>query len=246
MSEPTSSPGSGNAILRLLSAIGPGIFIIGYIIGTGSVTSMAKAGAEYGMTLAWALALSCFCTYVLIVAVSRVTIVSGHTLIRCIRQQFGSFLAILIIVGLMATVLSSVIGVMGIATDVAQVWSSEAIGGAGLSPIITAVVLNGVLCFLIWRGSHSFFLRDGRDCGIDGYQFRRHHVPGHTGSRRVDSKSQACLAGPVQGASGVSRHGRDDDGLGLCCDAKLFGGRKGMGPERFEVGEPRCHRSRFA
>jgi manganese transport protein len=159
VSEPTSSPGSGNAILRLLSAIGPGIFIIGYIIGTGSVTSMAKAGAEYGMTLAWALALSCFCTYVLIVAVSRVTIVSGHTLIRCIRQQFGSFLAILIIVGLMATVLSSVIGVMGIATDVAQVWSSEAIGGAGLSPIITAVVLNGVLCFLIWRGSHSFFLR---------------------------------------------------------------------------------------
>ena len=46
------------AILRLLSAIGPGIFIIGYIIGTGSVTSMAKAGAEYGMTLTWALALS--------------------------------------------------------------------------------------------------------------------------------------------------------------------------------------------
>ncbi len=159
MSEPTSSPGSGNAILRLLSAIGPGIFIIGYIIGTGSVTSMAKAGAEYGMTLTWALALSCFCTYVLIVAVSRVTIVSGHTLIRCIRQQFGSFLAILIIVGLMATVLSSVIGVMGIATDVVQVWSSEAIGGAGLSPIITAVVLNGILCFLIWRGSHGFFLR---------------------------------------------------------------------------------------
>jgi Mn2+/Fe2+ NRAMP family transporter len=159
VSEPTSSPGSGNAILRLLSAIGPGIFIIGYIIGTGSVTSMAKAGAEYGMTLTWALALSCFCTYVLIVAVSRVTIASGHTLIRCIRQQFGSFLAILIIVGLMATVLSSVIGVMGIATDVVQVWSSEAIGSAGLSPIITAVVLNGVLCFLIWRGSHGFFLR---------------------------------------------------------------------------------------
>lgn len=94
MSEPTSSPGSGNAILRLLSAIGPGVFIIGYIIGTGSVTSMAKAGAEYGMTLTWALALSCFCTYVLIVAVSRVTIASGHTLIRCVRQQFGSFLAI--------------------------------------------------------------------------------------------------------------------------------------------------------
>jgi Mn2+/Fe2+ NRAMP family transporter len=42
-----------NAVRRLLSAIGPGIFILGYFAGTGtgSVTSMAKAGAEYGMTL---------------------------------------------------------------------------------------------------------------------------------------------------------------------------------------------------
>ena len=29
----------------------PGIFLLGFNIGTGSVTAMAKAGAEYGMTL---------------------------------------------------------------------------------------------------------------------------------------------------------------------------------------------------
>jgi Mn2+/Fe2+ NRAMP family transporter len=143
----------------LLAAIGPGIFIIGYIIGTGSVTSMAKAGAEYGMTLTWALALSCFCTYVVIVAVSRVTIISGQTLLRCIRQRFGSALAIFIIAGLMTTVVASVIGVMGIATDVVRVWSSQVVGGAGFSPLITSLVLNSILCFLIWRGSHGFFLR---------------------------------------------------------------------------------------
>jgi manganese transport protein len=34
-----------------LSTIGPGLFLIGYNIGTGSVTTMAKVGAEYGMTL---------------------------------------------------------------------------------------------------------------------------------------------------------------------------------------------------
>ena len=143
----------------MLAAIGPGIFIIGYIIGTGSVTSMAKAGAEYGMTLTWALALSCFCTYVVIVAVSRVTIISGQTLLRCIRQRFGSALAIFIIAGLMTTVVASVIGVMGIATDVVRVWSSQVLGGAGFSPLITSLVLNSILCFLIWRGSHGFFLR---------------------------------------------------------------------------------------
>lgn len=153
------SRGPRNWVLRVLSAIGPGIFIIGYIIGTGSVTSMAKAGAEYGMTLAWALALSCFCTYVLIVAVSRVTITSGHTLIYCIRQQFGPPLAILMIAGLMATVASSVIGVMGIAADVLQQWTSQETGSAGVPPLATAVVLNGILYFLFWRGSHGLFLR---------------------------------------------------------------------------------------
>jgi manganese transport protein len=159
VSEQAASRGPADKVRRLLSAIGPGIFILGYIIGTGSVTSMAKAGAEYGMTLAWAMALSCFCTYVLIVAVSRVTIASGNTLIHCIRQQFGSAVALGIILGLMATVISSVIGVMGIAADVAREWSAQVTGGAGVPPLATAVVLNGVLYLLIWRGSHGLFMR---------------------------------------------------------------------------------------
>ena len=39
----------------LLSSISAGIFLIGYNIGTGSITTMASAGSEYGMTLTWAL-----------------------------------------------------------------------------------------------------------------------------------------------------------------------------------------------
>jgi manganese transport protein len=155
----TVSRRPADTLRRLLSAFGPGIFILGYIIGTGSVTSMAKAGAEYGLTLTWAAALSCFCTYVSIVAVSRVTITSGHTLIHCIRRHFGSAVAIGIIAGLMATVASSVIGVMGIASDVAREWTAQMTGGAGVPPLATAAVVNGILCFLVWRGSHGFFLR---------------------------------------------------------------------------------------
>ena len=34
-----------NKIRSILSVIGPGVFAIGYTIGTGSITSMAKAGA---------------------------------------------------------------------------------------------------------------------------------------------------------------------------------------------------------
>ena len=142
----------------MVSSIAPGLFIIGYIIGTGSVTSMAKSGADYGMSLFWALALSCFCTYVLVVAISRVTIVSGHTIVYCIRRRFGSALAILIIVGLMATVVTSVMGVMGIAADVAREWSGQLLGRE-VPPLASAIFFNALLLFLFWSGSHRLFLK---------------------------------------------------------------------------------------
>ena len=44
MNGPTPEPaGLTQKLLSLAASIGPGIFIIGYIIGTGSVTSMAKS-----------------------------------------------------------------------------------------------------------------------------------------------------------------------------------------------------------
>lgn len=51
-----------NKLLVALNAVGPGLFLIGYNIGTGSVTTMAKAGAEHGMTLLWAIIVSCLFT----------------------------------------------------------------------------------------------------------------------------------------------------------------------------------------
>ncbi|GAH77059.1 unnamed protein product, partial [marine sediment metagenome] len=79
-----------NKILRKiligLSAIGPGLFLIGYNIGTGSVTTMAKVGAEHGMTLTWALVLSCIFTYVLMVAYGKTTLVTGKTALFNIKN----------------------------------------------------------------------------------------------------------------------------------------------------------------
>ena len=45
--------------LAIILAFGPGIFAIGYTIGTGSVTSMIVAGSTYGMQLLWVLLISC-------------------------------------------------------------------------------------------------------------------------------------------------------------------------------------------
>ena len=51
---------------KLVLAFGPGIFAIGYTIGTGSVTSMIVAGSSFGMQLLWVLLLSCLFSGLLI------------------------------------------------------------------------------------------------------------------------------------------------------------------------------------
>ena len=38
-------------IWKFLLSFGPGLFCIGYTMGTGSVTSMVKAGSDYGSSL---------------------------------------------------------------------------------------------------------------------------------------------------------------------------------------------------
>lgn len=147
-------------LLKFAASIGPGIFIIGFIIGTGSVTTMVVAGAKYGMSMTWALALSCFFTYVMITSISRITIVSGDTLIYCIKQRFGRAAAIFIIIGLMVTVVASVIGITGIATDVLREWSKPFTpSGNGAHPIFSAILLGSILYYLFWHGKHGFFLR---------------------------------------------------------------------------------------
>jgi Mn2+/Fe2+ NRAMP family transporter len=85
-----------NKILIALSAIGPGLFLIGYNIGTGSVTTMARAGAQFGMTLFWALILSCIFTYILMVAYGQMTLVSGKTALFNIKTRLkgGKLLAL--------------------------------------------------------------------------------------------------------------------------------------------------------
>jgi len=147
-------------LVRFVSSIGPGIFIIGYIIGTGSVTSMASSGAKYGMSMTWALGLSCLFTYVMIVGISRSTIVTGDTIIYSLKRHMGRPVAIFVIASLMLTAATSIMGVMAIATDVFREWTRPLTAdGSGVHPVITAFVFTAVLYYLFWKGSHGFFLR---------------------------------------------------------------------------------------
>lgn len=109
---------------QLLASLLPGIFLIGYNVGTGSITAMSKAGAMFGTDLLWAVLLSCVITYYLMSLCSRFTIVTGMTLIEGIRRHIHPALALFFLLVLSAIILSALIGVLGIVADVLEVWSA--------------------------------------------------------------------------------------------------------------------------
>ena len=123
-------------ILTALSAVGPGLFLIGYNIGTGSITTMAKTGAEHGMSLFWALVLSCVFTYILMVAYGKATLVSGKTALFNIKSEFkyGWILAMYILIALIIGELLALVGIMGIVADLTQEGIRLAFNGARSRP----------------------------------------------------------------------------------------------------------------
>jgi Mn2+/Fe2+ NRAMP family transporter len=119
---------------------------------------MAKAGAQYGMTLFWALLLSALFTYVLMVAYGKVTLVTGHTALFNIRKHFtiGPFLSIYILVALVVGELLAIMGVMGIVTDLlAEGW--RLLGWGDVSTFWITAVIVIVLFALLWIGRYKVF-----------------------------------------------------------------------------------------
>ncbi|MFH0756157.1 MAG: Nramp family divalent metal transporter [Bacteroidota bacterium] len=146
-------------ILLGLTAIGPGLFLIGYNIGTGSITTMAKVGAEHGMVLTWALVLSCIFTYVLMVAYGKTTLVTGKTALSTIKTnlKFGKVLAIYILIALVVGELLALMGIFGIVTDLIQEAFRLLFGGAGFSTLAITAVLVVLLYVLLWIGKYQVF-----------------------------------------------------------------------------------------
>ena len=110
-------------LLLFLASIGPGLFLIGYNIGTGSITTMASAGAAYGMQMILPVLLSCLFTYFLIVVFGQYTIVTGQTVLYSYRTHFGTPLTLLVLASLLFSEWVSCMGVMGIVVEIVQEWS---------------------------------------------------------------------------------------------------------------------------
>ena len=148
-----------NKILVALSAVGPGLFLIGYNIGTGSVTTMAKTGAEHGMALFWALVLSCLFTYILMVAYGKVTLVSGKTALLNIKTGFrhGWILALYILIALVIGELLALVGIMGIVADLTREGLRLAFNGLQVDTVWIILLYTIVFYFLLWFGRYRLF-----------------------------------------------------------------------------------------
>ena len=142
----------------ILAVIGPGLFLVGYNIGTGSITTMAATGAEYGMVLVWPLLLSCIFTFFLIIAFGRYTAVTGDTALYSFKTFFGQGVALFVLFALLLSEYASSMGVMAIMTQTVQDWSRPLTSsGEGFSTVAMTFVFAGILYAIFWNGAYHIF-----------------------------------------------------------------------------------------
>ncbi|MFA7052997.1 MAG: Nramp family divalent metal transporter [Kiritimatiellia bacterium] len=150
-------------IKQLLAVIGPGIFAIGYTIGTGSVTSMAKAGSQYGLQLLWVLVLSCLFSGVLMEAYGRMAAVTGDTALHAVKRHlpFGRTLAILILLGVVTAQYTCLGGILTLSSG--AIYETLGLFVPSLpkesyaATLGIAVVLIALIYGLLMIGRYSFF-----------------------------------------------------------------------------------------
>lgn len=136
----------------LITSYGPGIFMIGAVIGTGSVSSLVVAGADHGMKLLWALMLSCLFFGVLLASMSRLTFASGKTFVSLASEHFGKVAGFYIVLAVTVSQFTSNIGVLGIISEAFASWT-------GISFLWSAVFFCTLVYLLIFLGKYTAFER---------------------------------------------------------------------------------------
>jgi len=150
-------------IIALILGFGPGIFAIGYTIGTGSVTSMIVAGSKFNMQLLWVLLLSCLFSGILMFAYGNYALLTGETALYGFKKHFkyGKILAILIIVGITFGQWNSLMGILGISSNI--IFEILSVNFEGLAThkyetvLITAIVIIVTFYLLMLVGKYTFF-----------------------------------------------------------------------------------------
>ena len=159
----TARPTWLKRIWLTLLMVGPGFFCIGYTIGTGSVTSMAKAGSQYGMQLLWVLALSCLFAWVLMEAYGRYAIITGETTIHSFKTKFifGKFIALVAMIGVIMGQWFCLSGLVGLSAN--AMYEGVRLFIPGLNPqnywavLGIAIFILVIMYGFVLVGRYSFF-----------------------------------------------------------------------------------------
>jgi Mn2+/Fe2+ NRAMP family transporter len=151
-------------ILRVVALVGPGLFCLGFTIGTGSVTSMVKSGSMYGTDLLWVLAISAFFTWVMTEAYGRFGIMTGDTAIHGIKTRLkgGKVWAILLIIGLVVSQWISLSSILNITSNAVSEVLYMCIPGlpesAGYWIVLgMAIVIAGSIWIILNKGNYGIF-----------------------------------------------------------------------------------------
>ena len=150
-------------ILTLILGFGPGIFAIGYTIGTGSVTSMIVAGSKFGMQLLWVLLLSCLFSGILMFAYGNYALITNETALFGFKKhlKYGKALALLIIIGITFGQWNSLMGILGISSNIIfeiLALNFEGLIGYQYQLVLTiAIVIIVTFYLLMLVGKYTFF-----------------------------------------------------------------------------------------
>ncbi len=150
-------------IIAMILAFGPGIFAIGYTIGTGSVTSMIVAGSRFNMQLLWVLFLSCVFSGVLIFAYGNYALITNNTALYGFKNhlKYGKALAILIIIGVTFGQWNSLMGILGISSNIIYeiaVLNFESLSAYKYESVLSIAILIIVTFYLLMLvGKYTFF-----------------------------------------------------------------------------------------
>ena len=151
-------------LFRAVALVGPGLFCLGFTIGTGSVTSMVKSGSLYGTSLLWVLAISAFFTWVMTEAYGRYGIQTGDTAIHAIKTRLkgGRVWAVILIAGLVVSQWISLSSILNITSNAVSEVLYLCIPGLKESAsywivLGMAILIAGSIWLILNRGNYGVF-----------------------------------------------------------------------------------------
>jgi Mn2+/Fe2+ NRAMP family transporter len=142
-------------VKRLLSVVLWSIIAAAFI-GPGTVTTCAASGADFGLTLLWALVFSTFATFVLQEAAARLTVVSGRDLASALSHRGGGTGRL---AGVLLVVLAILLGCA--AYEAGNILG--AVTGAALAipvaPALLTLAIGALAALLLWLGNPATVAR---------------------------------------------------------------------------------------